>query len=277
MTIDPETEFKSELEVFCNEVEEAIQSFYAEQTIHNLARRKSNVYHALNRNAAFWKLTSRALQANALIVLGRIFDKDSRTHSIRRLLNLAANHPEIFSTAALEKRKRAQAGQWTDELMRTAYVPTMRDFARLQAYSDKQSVIYSGQYKMLRDKFFAHKERRDMTGAFASADIRPLERLLIFLSRLQDALWHLFWNGIKPVLRPARYSGRSILKVPEGSRRSGPTQEWITTETEKFLKYVSASYERDIEERRKSDPRFLGLTPAQFRGERNARSRAKTA
>jgi|GraSoi2013_100cm_1033763.scaffolds.fasta_scaffold06155_1 hypothetical protein len=213
MALDPETEFRSELQVFASEVEEAMQSFYAEQAIHNVARDSRSVYDALNRNAAFWKITSRALQANALIVIGRIFDKDSRTHGIRRLLNLAANHPEIFSKAALEKRKRPQAGQWTDELMRTAYVPTKRDFSRFQGHADTQRAIYNGQYKVLRDKFFARKERRDMTGAFSSADIRPLERLLIFLSRLQDALWHLFWNGIKPVLRPARYSGRSILKI----------------------------------------------------------------
>src|SRR5258708_34913932 len=174
---DPETEFKSELEVFCNEVEEAIQSFYAEQTIHNLARRNSNVYHALNRNAAFWKITSRALQANAVIVLGRIFDKNSQAHGIHRLLDLAAKHPDIFSKAALERRKRPHAGEWIDDLMRGAYVPTKRDFSRFQGYADKQRAIYNGQYKVLRDKFFAHKERSDTTGAFASADIRPLERL----------------------------------------------------------------------------------------------------
>jgi hypothetical protein len=249
IVVDPENEFQHELGVFGNEVEEAIQSFYAEQSIHNAARANAKVYHALNRNAAFWKITSRALQANALIVLGRIFDKNSQAHGIHRLLELATKHPEIFSKAALERRKRPQAGQWTDELIRTAYVPTKRDFARLQSYADAQRAIYNGQYKVLRDKFFAHKERRDMTGAFASADIRPLERLLILLSRLQEALWHLFWNGIKPVFRPARYSGRSILKVPKGSRRSGPTQEWITTETEKFLNHVSASYERERESR----------------------------
>ena len=37
-TIGVETEFERELEVFGHEVEEAIQCFYAEQTIHNVAR-----------------------------------------------------------------------------------------------------------------------------------------------------------------------------------------------------------------------------------------------
>lgn len=46
----------------------------AEQTIHNVAREDETVYRALNRNAPFWNLACRALQANAIIVLGRIFD-----------------------------------------------------------------------------------------------------------------------------------------------------------------------------------------------------------
>src|SRR5271154_5316183 len=95
--IDVLTEFDRELEVFGHEVEEAIQCFYAEQTIHNVAREDENVYRALNRNAPFWNLASRALQANTIIVLGRIFDRDSRAHTINRLLQLAVQNPAIFS------------------------------------------------------------------------------------------------------------------------------------------------------------------------------------
>jgi hypothetical protein len=244
MAIDPETEFRLELEVFGNEVEEAIQCFYAEQTIHNVARENASVYHALDRNAAFWKLASRALQANAIIVLGRIFDRDSRTHGIKRLLNLAAKHLEIFSKAALEKRKLAHAGKHTAEFMRTVYVPKKRDFERLQYYAEKQRTIYNGYYLDLRNKFFAHRERVDMTVAFANASIPRLERLLVFLDQLQDALWHLFENGRKPVLCPARYSGKRILKspLPKGLHRNQAAQEWITRETAKFINHVSGSY-----------------------------------
>jgi len=247
MGMDPETEFKEELQVFGNEVEEAMQCFYAEQTIHNVARENTNVYRALNGNAAFWKLASRALQANAIIVLGRIFDRDSRTHGIKRLLNLATKHPEIFSKAALERRKLPHAGKHTAEFMRTVYVPKIRDFKRLREYTDKHRATYNGYYLDLRNKFFAHRERVDMTVAFANASIPRLERLLAFLDQLQDALWHLFENGLKPVLRPARYSGRRILKspLPKGLHRNQAAQEWITRETEKFLKYVGASYYRD--------------------------------
>ena len=244
MAIDPEAEFKLELEVFGNEVEEAIQSFYAEQTIHNIARQNQNVHRALNRNAAFWNLTSRALQANAIIVLGRIFDRDPRAHTINRLLQLATGNPGIFSKAALEKRKLPHAGKHTPEFMRTAYIPKKRDFQRLQKYANKQRAIYNGHYLDLRNKFFAHRERVDLTAAFANANIRRLGRLLVFLDQLQGALWQLFVNGREPVLRPERHSGQRILKspLPGGLHRSQDTQEWITRETKTFLEHVSDSY-----------------------------------
>ncbi len=163
-------------------------------------------------------------------MLGRIFDKHSQAHGVDRLLHLAAKHRDIFSKTALERRKRPHAGKWTDEFMRSAYVPTRRDFVRLQTYTDRQRAIYNGQYRVLRDKFIAHKERVDMTTAFANASIPHLERLLVFLDQLQDALWHLFENGRKPVLRPARYSGKRILKspLPKGLHRNQAAQEWIT-------------------------------------------------
>src|SRR6266849_10076820 len=151
MGMDPETEFKEELQVFGNEVEEAMQCFYAEQAIHNVARGNTNVHHALNRNAPFWNLASRALQANTIIVLGRIFDRDSRAHTINRLLHLAAQNPAVFSKEALEKRKLPHAGKHTAEFMSTVYVPKRRNFERLQKYADKQRAIYAANYLDLRN------------------------------------------------------------------------------------------------------------------------------
>jgi hypothetical protein len=129
----------------------------------------------------------------------------------------------------------------TLEFMHTVYVPKRNDFERLQKYADKQRAIYAANYLDLRNNFFAHRERVDLTAAFENADIRRLGRLLVFLD-LQVALWQLFMNGRKPVLRPARHSGQRILKspLPKGVHRSQDTQEWITREAEKFLRHVSA-------------------------------------
>ncbi len=188
MANDPEAEFRRELEVFGNEIEEAIQCFFAEQTIHNVAREDENVYHALNRNASFWNLACRALQANAFIVLGRILDRGSRAHTLNRLPQLATQSPGIFSKGALEKRKLPHAGKHTAEFMRTAYIPKKRHFQRLQKHAERERAIYNRHYLALRNKFFAHRERVDLTVAFANTNVRRLGRLLVFLDQVQDTL-----------------------------------------------------------------------------------------
>jgi hypothetical protein len=104
MAIDSEAEFRRELEVFGNEVEEAIQCFYAEQTIHNVAREDQNVHRALNRNAPFWNLASRALQANTIIVLGRIFDREGNVALIAKAVEFHFKDNLFKTTKVLASR-----------------------------------------------------------------------------------------------------------------------------------------------------------------------------
>ncbi len=47
--------------------------------------------------------------------------------------------------------------------------------------------LQGGQYKILRHKFYSHKERKDPRAAFARASIPTLERLLVFLRQLDEA------------------------------------------------------------------------------------------
>src|SRR5437016_5796293 len=64
-------------------------------------------------------------------------------------------------------------------------------------------------YRALRNKIFAHKEVSDQGAAAAlwgKTNIRELELMFVFLRSLYGALWQLFFNGRKPVLRRSRYS-----------------------------------------------------------------------
>jgi hypothetical protein len=62
-----------------------------------------------------------------------------------------------------------------------------------------------------------------------------LQRLVTFLGSLYDALWELFFNGYKPVLRQRRYSVKSMHRRPTPARRPTKVQERITLETSRFL------------------------------------------
>lgn len=242
--LTPEKQFERELEVFRTEAEGAAQFFYAYLAVHAVAAEYRPVYQLLNTFALFWNTNLGALQTTAFIVLGRIFDQKS-THNVDRLLKIAQDNPKIFSKAALGSRKQGDAlspPDWLPDYLRDAYVPVAADFRRLRAHVNKHRRIYEAKYRDLRHKVFAHKEvadRPEVDALFAKTNIREVQRMLAFLGSLYEALWQLFFNGRKPVLRPRRYSLKRIRAIPSPPERITAVQERITHEVEKFLRQAA--------------------------------------
>ena len=242
----PETEFEHELEIFRTESEGAIQFFYSWQSVRAVAAGDKAVFRALNRAPLFWNTSLGALQASTLVALGRVFDPDSNSHSVSRLLAIAHDNLGIFSKAALADRKRKlspTADEWLPEYLRTAYEPTSEDIRRLKRYVATRRRVYEKAYRPLRHKLFAHRvvsERAEVDALFAKTNIRELQQVLVFLSRLYEALWQLFFNGNKPTLRPARYSVTRMRQLPSPQHRPQRLQERLIHETERMLKSLSA-------------------------------------
>lgn len=237
----PEEEFTQKLEVFRSEVESSMQFFYAYLTIHAVASEDTKVYEVLNEYATFWMTNLGALQTSTFITLGRIFDKTSN-HNVHALINFAMNNPSIFARDALRKRKINEAKgvqPWLDKYVKEAYEPTLSDFKRLRGYVSKYNKLYTKNYLDLRHKVFAHTElssREAEAKLFAKTKIRDVEKMLAFLASLHDALWQLLVNGRKPVLRPRRYSLKSIRERKDSNNRTQQIQERITHQTEAFLR-----------------------------------------
>jgi hypothetical protein len=172
-----------------------------------------------------------------------VFDQEKNTHNIDRVLRIGQRNPQIFSLEALADRKRlasSNAHEWLDEYLRSAYVPTADDFRRLRKHVATRRKIYEESFRPLRHKVFAHKqlsEEADVHALFAKAKIKDVQQLLIFLRRLHEALWELFFNGRKPILRPARYSVSQMITLPRPNGHS--LQERLIRETETFLKLIS--------------------------------------
>ena len=152
-----------------------------------------------------------ALQTGSFIVLGRIFDQSSK-HNVDRLLKIGQTNLSIFSKAALGARRQRDdpdAIAWLGTYLKDVYVPTSKDFRHLRSLVRKHRATYAAKYRDLRHKLFAHKEVSDpaaVSALFAKTNVRELQRILLFLLALYDALWMLFANGRKPVLRMRRYS-----------------------------------------------------------------------
>lgn len=224
---DPATEFENELRIFDNDVDEVVQCFYIWRTVHAAARASRKVYDVLNRNAGFWNVALGSIQANSLIALGRIFDKDPRTHNVKRLLKLAEDNQAIFSKQSLRQRKSkilANNTSLLEDYMRDVHDPSARDFKRLQSFVDARRKVYERCYKHLRDKRYAHRERANISGLFAQTNIKELAQLVTDLSKLHRVLWDWQQNSIRP----------------RTSRLRGTAGNQIRRDTVKFLKSLVA-------------------------------------
>jgi hypothetical protein len=223
---DQEREFERELELFREECEGAAQFFFGYLAIHEMAKRRESVLQLLNRNAMFWNTAAAGMQTAALIAIGRVFDQGT-PHNIDRVLGLAQRNPSIFSKASLGGRKQAGAGErpaWLDAYLDSAYVPNASDFRRLRRHVKERRRVYEANYRDLRHKIYAHRvvaDDKEIAPIVAKTNIREMERLLLFLLRFYESLWHLFMNGRKPTLRRMRYcvarGGR--LSLPRSSAR----------------------------------------------------------
>jgi hypothetical protein len=237
----PDAQFERELELFRREAEAGAQFFYADLAVHSVASDNEQVHNVLNKAPLFWNTCLGALQTATFIALGRVFDKDSR-HNINRLLRIAQDNPSIFSKAALGRRRQgsdAERPAWLDEFLRNAYEAKPADFRRIRAHVKKRRRIWETNYSDVRHKVFAHKaisDEEEVAALFAKTNIRELQRLFAFLESLYEALWQLFVNGRKPVLRPLRYSVKRIRALPSPNGLQKTVQEKVTHEAEQFLK-----------------------------------------
>lgn len=211
--------------------------------MHDAAAGHKPVLQLLNQWPLFWNTSLAALQTAAFIVLGRIFDQNS-PHNLDRLLRIAQDNPRIFSKVSLGRRKQGKNSEppaWLGDYLRGAYEPKPKDFRRIRTYVHKWRRIYEKNYRDLRHKVFAHKvaNRAETEALFGKANIRELQRMFVFLNSLYGALWELFVNGGKPVLRPLRYSLKRMKDLPSPGTGRWATQERITHEVTEFL--LSAS------------------------------------
>ena len=75
-------------------------------SLREFAASNSDVLKAMNTTPLFWLTTHHAMLLSAFIGLGRIFDPSS-AHNIDTLRAIASKDLDVFSKAALAKRKMA--------------------------------------------------------------------------------------------------------------------------------------------------------------------------
>jgi len=98
----------NEVQFLSSEIKDAIDVFHIYEEINRFAAEDKNVYRGLNKDALFWNVQSFALQTTLFIMLARIFDSASETHSIHKLLNDTLANFAFFSKQSLARRQMAR-------------------------------------------------------------------------------------------------------------------------------------------------------------------------
>lgn len=245
--------FEKQLENFRREAYVVSQYVYADMAIKHAASKSKKLLAQLNLTPRFWHAHAGASQSAAYVAIGRIFDFKS-PYNVNVLLNEFERNLHLFGRDALRARKmenQTTAPAWLKDYLDNAYYPDKKDVERLRKRVEEQRDFYKRAIKPVRHKFLAHREKvesDEVQAMYGAGKVKELWKLSAFLLALNEALWQLYTNGRKPVIRLKRYSVRSIYDARD--RRSDP-HEAIVEETRVLMRLLAgAAYNNSLQARR---------------------------
>ena len=207
-----EAEYLHSHTILTNEVENIIESFYVDREISDFAGKNIAALHRMNANPLFWTVTAHALQTSFIITLGRVFDRNPKSHSIHKLLVETVAHPEFFSKAALRHRKLRdstdQEPEWLPGYLLEAWEPDAAALEKLRDALTPSSDKYDAAFKDIRSKLYAHRDILDRAGIQAIINrglLVDLEDILYTLHDLLECITQLIYNGTKPFPGARKY------------------------------------------------------------------------
>lgn len=242
MRSSPEERFVDELEYLRREVEGGMQMLFAHFAFQEIVARDSKILSAVNETPVLWATTLYSWQCGYFICLHRIFDDKNSRYHVGRVLGLARDNIGLFSKAALSERKRresANADEFLPALLSRAYEPSVKDINRLETGLATHKDRYNERYRKLRNKIFAHRDIADpekVSELLSHTRVQEMRNMYLFLLKLHEALWQLFHNGRKPILRPIRYSIRDLVGSSLSSSQTQLAHARICLETRDLLK-----------------------------------------
>lgn len=230
----------------------AAHYLYSEMAVQHAASKSKKLLNRLNWTPRFWITHSAATQAAAYLSIARVFDRSS-AYNIDALLNTFEASLSLFSLEALAERKRdgqTKNPEWLAEYLKDAYFPTQKDVDRLRSRVAKQRLIYERAIEPARHKYIAHRvkvDQNEVRALFGAGKVKELCRMVTFLYALYQALSQQYLNGRKPILRPLRYSVRTIY---DSARSDGAPHEAIVAETRKLMELLETATTNTISERK---------------------------
>jgi hypothetical protein len=190
------------LKEYRGEVNIAATSFYAWKNINKLAVGDDKIFQALQHNALSWNIFMHSLQITFFTALGRIFDNDNRSFTVRNFINKCQSEVNQFSRASFEVRRLSSANgirpDYLDDYLAGVYEPVAADFQALADAVEPHETAYKNNYQPIRHKLIAHKDFATIgskDSLFAKTNIEEIEKILAFLFQVEKFVEQLIING----------------------------------------------------------------------------------
>jgi len=203
-------DYKKEKEVFSANLMLAARSYYlrkelAIQCADDMKKYKfqqsSELFKALNLTPSIWNAFDYSLSMSFVIDLGKIFDKNVRSHSLSSLLKISRSS-EDFKKNSLYIRKITlgldsdSARNYVDR----SYEMTMEDWRMLSKEKSKLQNMWD-KLSDVRGKIYAHSEKmswEDKVSIYKAAQFSIFEEIIVRLLRIEYILDQAYLNGRKP-------------------------------------------------------------------------------
>jgi len=231
---------------FKTQVLEATHFWFSAAAMNEAARNSAQVYKAINLTPRFWIAARLALEQQAIIAVAKSFGpRRSNPHNID---NLFAAMREVrvlvFGKAALAVRKEAAGltGASVTQFMKSASALTVTDIRRLHAASTKHRRAYEDQFQDIRNLEAAHLVLVDEAEKYKKhqkTSIRDLEKMIVFLCRLVEAIRRSYDDGRRLSLPSMRYSSRSLGRTTLSHLSGLLTQESIVRDTRRCMELLA--------------------------------------
>lgn len=214
--------YTKHFKVFSRNIEFVGRVFHYYQNLGGNVQSPSPEYNALNQNPYFWNDFNHMALQSVIIVLGKIFDLDSRSYGLGKLVEALKNDLAHFSKSNLRKRKMETNGNavWLDPFIVEAHELTIEDIVVIESQVNNANALWKT-ISPLRKKIYAHddmlddEQRNEIHAEVRHSDLKDLVRILINIS---NALWLAENNGDRPDFdvdyeRPSRDAGAEIYKL----------------------------------------------------------------
>jgi hypothetical protein len=218
---------------------------YTYLTFGHFVRTRPLFLDSLNRDPTFWNAHTYAHLTAAFVSLGRLYETNSDHDTLASLLAFVQRNLHLFTHESLATRKKlaGMASEQAKRFVKDTFVADETTFSDVRRSCAQARSIYISKAKPIRDKVFAHTAKTngvDLDFLYKDFLTGDFENLAVLPLRLHRAIFHLYHDGIQPILQDAPTQIEAVLTSRPGKHHSTWHHLHVAADTAAFIERFCA-------------------------------------